>query len=203
MTPLPRRHFLKASAAASSACIAALPTASQAQGAPKTARGPVLLTVSGAIGRGNRAAFDPALDQMMAKQGIRFDKAHAFDFAALMVLPAVTIKPTLEYDQRRHTLRGPLLVDVVKATGARLGDKSMLSIRAVDGYTAQVAAAEITRLRFLVATHMDAQPLALGGLGPLWTVFDADKFADVAAKPVNERFAACPWAAFHIEVRNA
>ena len=85
---------------------AALPGLAQAQLAPKTQKGPTVLTVSGLIGAGNRGALDPALDQMMAKQKIKFDKAQAFDFAALVAMPAVTIKPTLEYDNKPHTLKG-------------------------------------------------------------------------------------------------
>ena len=54
--------------------------------------------------------------------------------------------------------------------------------------------------RFIVATHLDGKPMALGGLGPLWAVYDADRFADMAARPVAERFGACPWALYHIEV---
>ena len=73
----------------------ALPELAQAQLAPKAQKGPTVLTVSGLIGAGNRAALDPALDQMMAKQKIKFDKAQAFEFAALAELPAVTINPTL------------------------------------------------------------------------------------------------------------
>jgi len=62
----------------------------------KAAAGPTLLTVSGAIGSGNRGPFDPVLDQLMAKQKVTFSKAQTFDFAAIATLPAVTIKPTLE-----------------------------------------------------------------------------------------------------------
>ena len=43
--------------------------------------------------------------------------------------------------------------------------------------------------------------MALGGLGPLWVVFDADRFADMAAKPVTERFSLCPWATYSIDVK--
>jgi hypothetical protein len=46
-------------------------------------------------------------DQMMVKQKLSFDKAYGFDFAALAALPAISIKPTLEYDGKPHTLRGP------------------------------------------------------------------------------------------------
>jgi hypothetical protein len=180
-----------------------LPELAQAQQAPKALRGPTLLTVSGLIGTGNRGALDPALDQMMVKQKIKFDKAHAFDFAALTALPAVAIKPTLEYDSKPHTLKGPLLADVMKAAGVKLTDKTALFLRAVDGYAAQVTAAEASKYRFIVATHLDGQPMALGGLGPLWAVYDADRFPEMAAKPLPARFAGCPWAMYYIEVKEA
>lgn len=181
----------------------ALPELAQAQLAPKAQKSPTVLTVSGLIGAGNRAALDPALDQMMAKQKIKFDKAQAFDFAALAALPAVTIKPTLEYDSKPHTLKGPLLADVLKASGVKVNDKTTVFLRAVDGYAAHVTAAEIAKYRFIVATHMDGQPLSLGGLGPLWAVYDADRFPEMAAKPLPARFAWCPWATYHIEVKEA
>lgn len=41
---------------------------------------------------------------------------------------------------------------------------------------------------------------ALGGLRPLWALYDADRVADMAAKPVAERFGACPWALYHIDI---
>ena len=194
-----RRQFLGTAALGA----VAVPSLALAQNAPKAQKGPTLLTVSGLIGAGNRGALDPLLDQMMAKQKIKFDKAQAFDFAALAALPAVTIKPTLEYDGKPHTLKGPLLADVLKAGGVKMSDKTTVFLRAVDGYAAQVTAAEIAQYRFIIATHMDGQPLSLGGLGPLWAVYDADRFPDMAAKPLPARFAWCPWATYHIEVKEA
>src|SRR4051812_47913470 len=96
---------------------AALPASAARKGAGAKAvlRGPTLLTVSGAIGSGNRGAFDPVLDQLMAKQKLAFAKAYTFDFAALAALPAITIQPTLEYDGKPHALSGPLLGDVMRA----------------------------------------------------------------------------------------
>jgi hypothetical protein len=194
-----RRQFLGTAALGA----VAVPSLALAQNAPKAQKGPTLLTISGLIGAGNRGALDPLLDQMMAKQKIRFDKAQAFDFAALAALPAVTIMPTLEYDSKPHTLKGPLLADVLKASGVKMNDKTTVFLRAVDGYAAQVTAAEIAKYRFIIATHMDGQPLSLGGLGPLWAVYDADRFPDMAATPLPARFAWCPWATYHIEVKEA
>ena len=173
----------------------------QAQNAPVRIGGSILLTVSGAIGKGNRGPSNPALDQMMAKQGISFTKAHVFDFATLNKLRPVSITPTLEYDNKPHTLRGPLLTEVIKATGAQASAQTVLMLRAVDGYTVELGLGEADQRHFIVATHIDHRPMALGGLGPLWAVYDADNFPDMAAKPVTERFAKCPWALYHIEVK--
>jgi hypothetical protein len=174
-----------------------------APSAAKGVAGPTLLTVSGAIGAGNPGAFDPVLDQLMAKQKLAFAKAHAFDFAAIAALPAITVRPTLEYDGKQHALSGPLLADVVKACGAKPGEKTTMLVRAIDGYAAQITAADAAKRRFIVATHLDGKPMALGGLGPLWTIYDADAFPDTAAMPLAQRFGSCPWATYHIEVRDA
>jgi hypothetical protein len=188
-----KRQFLGSAALA----VAALPAAA----APGSGRGPALLTITGAIGRSNRAALDPALDQMMHKQQISFSKAFALDFAALAALPAVTIKPTLEYDARRHTLGGPLLLDVLAQAGARPVNSGKVVLRAVDGYAVAISVAQARARRFIVATHLDGAPMPLGGLGPLWAVYDADRVPEMAARPLAERFGDCPWALYHIEVQ--
>ncbi len=176
---------------------AGLPLAGFAQPA-RAATSPALLTVTGSITKTNRGPFDSVLDQMMAKQTLAFDKAHAFDFAALASLPAVTIKPTLEYDKKPHALKGPLLATVLQACGAT---GSQLAMRAIDGYAPAIALADAQKYRFIVATHLDGRPMPLGGLGPLWAVYEADKFPEMAAKPVDQRFALCPWGLYHIDVQ--
>lgn len=195
-----KRHFLNATLAGALTGAVAAPSWA-AQGGRKTPSGPTLLTVSGRIGAGNRGPLDPALDQMMVKQKVTFDKAQVFDFAAITALPAVTLQPTLEYDSKPHTLKGPLLLDVLRACGVKISDKTTIFLRAVDGYAAQISAAEAEKYRFIVATHLDGQPMALGGLGPLWALYDADRFPDMAAKPLSARFANCPWATYHIQVK--
>ena len=190
-----KRQFLGSAAAAA----AALPMAAHA--ARPSGRGPVLLTVSGAIGRGNRGPLDPALDQMLHKHGVSFAKGYTFDYAALLQLAPHTIRPTLEYDAKPHLLRGPLLLDVLAATGAKVDDRSVLVLRAVDGYNTELSGAQARTRRVIIATHIDGDPLPLGGLGPLWAVVDADRVPQLAALPLVQRFAACPWALYHVEVR--
>src|SRR2546426_6321373 len=106
--------------------LAGLLPASRSNAAPPASSGPTLLTVSGAIGKSNRGALDPALDQMMVKHGIKFAKAWTFDAAALHRLTTVTIRPTLEYDAKVHALQGPLLETVLRETGVAAGAPTTL-----------------------------------------------------------------------------
>lgn len=189
-----KRQFIAATLGAT-----ALPAFAQGNAA-KGLRGPALLTVTGAGVKANRGPFDPVRDQMMGKQKLTFTAAHAFDFATLAALPAVTIEPTLEYGNQKHRLRGPLLRDVLKAAGVK-GEGGKLATRAIDGYAPVIPIADALKYRFIVATHLDGAPMPLGGLGPLWAVYDADRFADMAAKPIDQRFANCPWGLYHIDVQ--
>lgn len=191
-----RRHFLGAATVAA----VGLPSLGFAQHAPSGSRSPTLLTVGGLIGSANRGALDPVMDRMLVRQNISFSKARVFDFAALVAMPSASIQPTLEYDGKPHTLKGPLLTEVMKACAVSITPQTFFKVHAIDGYTAQLPAADAVHYRVIVATHMDGRPLALGGLGPLWVVYDADRFADKAARPVSERFASSPWATYYIEV---
>ena len=188
-----KRQFMGAAFAAATPLALSAP-------APVRQDGPVLLTVSGAITRANRGPVDPARDLMMYKQKVAFSRARTFDFAALLALPAVTIRPTLEYDAKVHVLRGPLLLDVLAAAGANPAGKAQILLRAVDGYAAALTAAQAAAHGFIVATHMDGQPMALGGLGPLWAIPDADRVPELAARPLAQRFGGCPWSLYHIDV---
>ena len=76
------------------------PAASQPSRPAAPLRSPVLLTISGAIKKHNRGALDKAVDQMAYKHGLAFEQAYTFDAAALANLPAETIQPTLEYDEK-------------------------------------------------------------------------------------------------------
>jgi hypothetical protein len=190
-----KRQFVASMVAA-----AAWPVAAQAKTAP-IPPGPVVLTVTGAIAKSNRAPFDPAFDVLMSKHGVKFAAAYALEWARLAALPTRTIEPTLEYDGKPHRLRGPLLTDVLRAAGVRASGSSTLALRAVDGYAPTMTWADAQSYAFIVATHRDDQPLALGGLGPLWAVYDADRFPEAAAKPLSARFANCPWGLYHIDVR--
>jgi len=174
---------------------------SVAAGASSSRTGPGLLTVTGAIARSNRGPLDPVLDQLMVKHGRAFDAAWELDAAMLARLPAGTIQPTLEYDAKPHKLSGPLLASVLGAAGVATGAAVTLTLRAIDGYAVSVSLADASRYRMIVATTIDGTPMSLGGLGPLWAVYDADRIADFADKPLKQRFALSPWGLYLIEVK--
>ena len=173
--------------------------ASAAQTAARS--GPGLLTVVGAISRSNRGPLDPALDQLMVKHKAKFDKAWQFDAAMLARLPAVTIQPTLEYDAKPHKLGGPLLGTVVEAAGVAPGAQVTLGLRALDGYTVALSLADVRAYRMIAARTLDGAPLSVGGLGPLWAVYDADRLPAFKDKPLGERFGLCPWGLYYIDVK--
>ncbi len=169
--------------------------------APGGRAGVGLLTVAGAIGQSNRGPLDAGFDQLLAKHGARFERAWQFDAAMLARLPSVTIRPTLEYDAKPHRLSGPLLSAVVGAAGVAADASATLVLHAVDGYAVAVKMADADRYRMIVATALDGVPLSLGGLGPLWALYDADRVPDFKDKPLKERFALCPWGLYFIDVK--
>jgi hypothetical protein len=193
-----KRLFLAAAAAAATT-LPALDAHAQA----KAPRGPGILTISGAISkaRANRGPLDPLLDPLMVKQGVKFDQALVLDATALLKLPAVKIKPSISYDEKPHGLSGPLVSSVIELAGVNPNAEVSLGLKAVDGYTVVLPLKDLRRMKMIVATHMDGQPLALGGFGPLWAIYEADKAPDQQDKPLKERFGLCPWALYHIEVR--
>jgi hypothetical protein len=102
-----------------------------------------------------------------------------------------------------HALQGPLLETVLLSAGVPAGASTMLGLRAVDGYNVAVSLADARGYRMIVATHIDGRPLALGGLGPQWAVYEADKLPAFKDKPLKERFGLCPWGLYHIDVKAA
>jgi hypothetical protein len=189
-----KRQFLVAAAAAGMLPATTATFANESKGAP------ALLTVGGAITKGNRGPVDSTLDQLLVRHGVKFSNALALDAEKLQRLPQIDIRPTLEYDSKQHKLSGPLLTTVLGEAGVEPKSSVRIGLRAIDGYNVNITLAEIQAYRMIIATHVDDQPMALGGLGPQWAVYDADSLAAFKNKPVKERFALCPWGLYYIDV---
>lgn len=160
----------------------------------------VILTVAGAIDRSNRGKTDNVIDQMMYKQGVHFSRAYTFDLAALEKLPSVTISPTLEYDGQPHKLSGPRLIDMLDFVGAKKTKDTRILFHSIDGYAPEASLDQVRKYDFILATKIDGKSLSIGGLGPIFAIYDADRIADFSQKPLNQRFAICPWGLYYLEV---
>jgi hypothetical protein len=66
-----------------------------------------------------------------------------------------------------------------------------------------VSIADARKYRFIIATRLDGKPMPLGGLAPLWAIYDADRYPEMAAKPVSQPLASCPWGLYHLDVARA
>ncbi|WP_353190835.1 molybdopterin-dependent oxidoreductase [Pandoraea pnomenusa] len=193
-----KREFLTGAVALGAAApLLAKPGNVPPAGAPVTTP---LVTISGAVERHNRGPVDPALDQLFHKQLVKFDAAYAFDFGMLAAMPVQTIRPTLEYDEKPHTLRGPRLADVLARVGVPGNPLTQVLLRAIDGYVVASTLGQVREYGFLLATHLDDKPLPLGGLGPLWAVYEPAQVPALAGKPLKERFTLCPWGVYHIQI---
>lgn len=165
---------------------------------------PVALSISGPGVQANRGPVDVTRDRMLIVHGHRFDSAWACGLDAINSLETARITTTVEYDGKPHELRGPLLQTLLQAAGIDLARAMAaghwLLLQGVDGYRAQMPLADAIRWEMLLATHMDGHPLAMGGLGPLWAMYASEKIAELADKPLDQRFARAVWGLYFIEV---
>jgi hypothetical protein len=158
------------------------------------ARGPVILTVAGEVGRANRGPFEWQDDLLFKHHDRSFAAAAEFDLSMLEKLGMHEV--TLRYPgwPRPYRLAGPWLKDVLAAAGAKPRN---LTVLALDGFAKEISAGELARHRWLVAVKRDGQYLRLGGHGPAWLVYALPD--DRPATDDDETN--WPWAAFLIEVR--
>jgi len=194
-----KRQFLSNSISLLTGAVGMVVTQSRAASAD-TAEHQVILTLAGAIDQSNRGKLDNMRDQLMHKQGIHFERAYSFTLPDLLRLPAVTINPTMEDDAKVHQLTGPRLIDVLNVAGIKKAQAAKITFHGIDGYSPEFTLAQALKYNFIVATHLDGKLLPIGGFGPLFAIYDADRIPDIAAKPLNQRFAGCPWGLYCIEI---
>lgn len=163
--------------------------------APAAFTGEALLTVTGAIDKTNRDAFDAFHDGFFNHHEKSFMNAYEFDSEALAALPQKTITANADVPQWPATLKmeGPLLKDVLAAAGAK--DKD-ITLYALDGYGAEMNSKDIAARDWVLAMKVNGKALGVGGRGPLWLAYDTgDRKVDEQGE------AAWVWSVFHIEVK--
>ena len=209
---LSRRGLLSHSSAACAALGAmALPLVTPAQAARSASRicvldglQPVVLTISGPGVQFNRGKPQAVADRMLQLHGYQFDSAWSCGLDALNSLEQHRLKTTLEYDEAEHSLQGPLLENVLQASGVDIA-KAMaqghwLTLQGIDGYRSHLPLAQAVRWRMLLATQMDGQALAMGGVGPLWASFAPQHIEELSHQPLNQRFTAAVWGLYYLRI---
>lgn len=168
--------------------ILAAATAAAAE-APK---GMAVLTIAGQVGEANRGPLDPHEDGFLKFQERSFGKAFAFDREMLMGLPQHEIRVDAEGWPSAHTLKGPLVADVLKLAGA---EGRTVVFYALDGFATRFEPKELEEHAWVLALDADGHPLGIGGRGPLWMAYDVPH--GKASKDEEGRWA---WAIFYAEV---
>ena len=160
---------------------------------PASPRGPVALTVAGAIDKANRPPFDAARDAFFDYHERSFDKAFAFDLAMLEAFSQR--RAVIDRGVGPETFSGPRLAEVLESVGCR----GALTTLALDGYGSEIPADDIAARDWILATRVNGQPFAIGGRGPLWLLFDPP-----GERPAtDEERGTWPWALFYIRCEGA
>ena len=155
--------------------------------------GPAVLTVAGAIDRTNRPPFDAARDVFFDYHERSFDRAWAFDLAALEAFPIR--RAAIDRGGGPEVFSGPRLTDVLDSVGCR----GALTTLALDGFGSEIPAPEVAARDWILATRADGRPFAIGGRGPLWLLFDPP-----GDRPATEEERGMwPWALFYIRCEGA
>jgi len=149
---------------------AAIPATPMTPAKAGDSSGATVLTVTGNLAEPNRAGFDPFSDAFFAFHEREFDKAHAFSRSELDDLPQLEITAHAEAWAQAITAKGPLLADVLAVAG--VPDNASISVVALDGYAAEIDAAQRAAKEWIVAIEANDQPLGLGGRGPVWILHD-------------------------------
>lgn len=115
--------------------------------------GPVVLTVSGNIGKTNG------------------DGLARFDLGMLEALPATTFETTTIWTEGVREFSGVSLHTFLSAVGAK---GQVLSAVAIDNYSVEIPADEIAPDGPIIAYRMDGQTMSVRDKGPLWVVYPFD-----------------------------
>jgi hypothetical protein len=169
-------------------CVAA--TCAQAEEKP-VPKGSAVLTVAGKTDNWNRGAMTPERDNLMKQRDVKFERAMTFDTAMLGALPQHELKVVTPMGE--GTFTGPLLVDVLKASGATNGKVRLLGL---DGSDAEIKPEELNGQNWILALIVDGKPVGIGDFGPLWLMHKPAS-GEAPTKDEMERWV---WSVFYIEV---
>lgn len=128
-------------------------------------KGEALLTVAGKTANWNRGAVSADRDVPMQKAGIRFERAMTFDKDMLAGLSQHELRVVTPAGE--GTFTGPLLTDVLKASGAEAGKVRLIGL---DGSDTELKAEELGKQNWILALVGSGKAVADSPFGPLWLI---------------------------------
>jgi hypothetical protein len=170
------------------ALLPAFPGTSRAADLPAPT-GPVILTVTGNVEHANQGPSDVWDQSLFKHHDVQFDRAAAFDRAALERLGMHSVTAGKRTWPEASVFEGPLLSDVLAAAGAT---GRTVRVYALDDYVAEIPFDEIAAAGVVVGLKRDGRDLGIGGAGPTWIVYPDGETAEHGDKWV--------WAAYLITV---
>ncbi len=157
---------------------------------PRPSGAPVL-TIAGKTAHWNRGAVTPDRDGSMTQRDVRFERAMTFDWAMLSGLPQQELRVITPAGD--SSFKGPLLTDVLKASGAETGKIRLLGL---DGSESELKPDELQNRNWILALVGDGKPTTMGEFGPLWLMHKPAS-GEIPSKDEMEHWV---WSVFYIEV---
>ncbi|WP_076659210.1 hypothetical protein [Yoonia rosea] len=118
-------------------------------------KGPVILTISGAITQTN------------GPNVARFDRE------MLEALERRIITANTPWFDAKHDFEGPLAAAVLDAVGAQ---GSTMRVFALNDYASDVPVADVREFPVIFATHLDGEMMSVREKGPLFLIYPFDEF---------------------------
>jgi hypothetical protein len=154
-------------------------------------QGSVIVTVGGKIANWNRNGAMTEADAPFKEHKISFEKAMAFDGSTFSGLPMHELRVSTPGGD--STFAGPLLADVLRASGADVG---AIKLTARDGSVVDLSVEDVKTKEWILAHLVDGKPVTGGDFGPLWLLHKPG----VGETPSKEELLSWVSSVFYIEV---
>jgi hypothetical protein len=118
-----------------------------------------------------------------------------FDAAMFAALPRQRITTSTPWYDQPRTFEGPLLRDLLAATGA---SGRMLKVEALNDYAALVPFSDALAYNVIIADRIDGELIPIRGRGPLFIIYPFDQMPQLKTEQYYQR---AVWQVKSIEVR--
>lgn len=117
-------------------------------------------------------------------------KAHSFTSEAIAALPWAEIHTHTRWAEGNHVFRGPLLTEILKASGITREDLAgkVFVMMALNDFRIEVPISDAWDYGPILAREMNGQIMSVRQKGPLWFVYPRDTFPELQASAYDDRW---------------